>query len=106
MLAVTADGALEQSVRFAYWNSPRRKDFQLQMWPDGAVVYDEASGDIHVLNPISGELLHWILSAEQSTPQGLGEALLGEPPTEDDVSMVRRILLEFESMGFVEPCGL
>ena len=93
-------------MRAAYWHSPRRKDFQLQMWPDGAVVYDEASGDLHALNPISGELLHWILSAEQSTPESLAEALFGELPVESDVSMVRAVLMEFEFMGFVEPCDL
>ena len=93
-------------MRTAYWHCPRREDFQLQMWPDGAVVYDEASGDLHALNPISGELLHWILSTKQSTPESLAEALLGELPVESDVSMVRAVLLEFESMGFVEPRGV
>ena len=93
-------------MRAAYWHSPRRKDFQLQMWPDGAVVYDEASGDIHALTSISGELLDKLLTTEQSSTESLAEALLGASPTEDVVSMVRRILLEFESMGFVEPCDL
>ena len=71
-----------------------------------AVVYDEASGDIHALTSISGELLDKLLTTEQSSPESLAEALLGASPTEDVVSMVRRILLEFESMGFVEPCDL
>ena len=106
MLVATADCALEQPVRTAYWHCPRREDFQLQRWPDGAVVYDEASGDLHALNPISGELLHWILSAEQSTPESLAEALFGELPVESDVSMLRAVLMEFEFMGFVEPCDL
>ena len=39
------------------WHCPRRADYLLQLWPDGAVVYDEASGDIHALSPIAGELL-------------------------------------------------
>lgn len=83
----------------------RRADFQLHAWPDGAVVHDGASGDIHALSPVAGELLHWILKAGQSTPERLAQDLLGEPPTESDVCGVHKLLLEFESLGFVELCG-
>lgn len=83
---------------------PRRADFQLHAWPDGAVVHDEASGDIHALSPVAGELLHSIVKAGQSTPERLAQALLGEAPTDGDVSMVHKLLLEFESLGFIEFC--
>jgi PqqD family protein of HPr-rel-A system len=87
------------------WHCPRRADYLLQVWPDGAVVYDEASGDIHALSPIAGELLQRILAAQPVCAKSLAQALLGEPPTADDVGLVGKLLRDFESLGFIEPSG-
>jgi PqqD family protein of HPr-rel-A system len=77
----------------------------LQLWPDGAVVYDEASGDIHALSPVAGELLQQVLTVPQSCSETLAQALLGEQPTAQDVRGVDTLLQDFESLGFIEPCG-
>lgn len=68
-------------------------------------MYDEASGDIHALSPIAGEVLRLVLTVPQSCAESLARTLLGEPPTLEDVCSVDRMLREFESLGFIEPCG-
>jgi PqqD family protein of HPr-rel-A system len=103
--AVSADDAPAQRARAAHWHCPRPADYQLQLWPDGAALYDEASGDIHALSPIAGELLRHVLTMPQSCAESLAWTLLGEPPTLEDVCSVDRMLHEFESLGFVEPCA-
>ena len=89
----------------AQWHCPRPLDYLLQLWPDGAVVYDEAGGDMHALSPLAGQLLQQILIEQQSCAQDLAQGLLGERPTAEDVGKVDGLLREFASLGFVEPCG-
>lgn len=89
----------------AHWHCPRPSDYLLRLWPDGAVVYDEASGDMHALSPLAGQLLQQILMTQQSCAQDLTQGLLGELPTAEDVGMVEGLLREFASLGFVEPCS-
>jgi len=103
--AVTADATPVQTGHAENWHCPRRADFVLQLWPDGAVVYDEASGDIHALSPVAGELLQQVLTVPQSCSETLAQALLGEQPTAQDVRGVDTLLQDFESLGFIEPCG-
>ena len=103
--AVTVDAATVQPVHAARWHCPRRADYVLQLWPDGAVVYDEASGDIHALSPVAGELLQQVLTVPKSCSETLAWALLGEQPTAQDVRGVETLLQDFESLGFIEPCG-
>lgn len=69
------------------------------------MVYDEASGDIHALSPIAGEVLRHLLTVPQSCAKSLARTLLGEPPALEDVCSVDRMLRAFESLGFIEPCG-
>ena len=103
--AVTVDAAPALPAHAVRWHCPRGADFLLQLWPDGAVVYDEASGDIHALSRMAGELLQQVLSVQQSGAHDLAQALLGEQPTAQDVCRVDELLQDFESLGFVEPCG-
>ncbi|MBP3979616.1 MULTISPECIES: HPr-rel-A system PqqD family peptide chaperone [unclassified Acidovorax] len=105
VLAVSADAAPVQPAHAVRWHCPRRADYLLQLWPDGAVVYDEASGDIHALSPIAGELLQQVLAVPQSCSENLAQALLGEQPTAQDVRGVDKLLQDFEFLGFIEPCG-
>lgn len=97
--------ARAQSSQGVRWHCPRRSDYLLQMWPDGAVVYDEASGDLHALSAVAGQLLQLILMTQQSCAHSLAETLLGEPPDPADVCRVDEWLREFESLGLIEPCG-
>lgn len=89
----------------AHWHCPRRSDYLLQVWPDGAVVYDKASGDMHALSAVAGQLLQQVLMEQQSCAHDLAQGLLGELPTAEDVGRVDGLLREFASLGFVEPCG-
>ncbi len=89
----------------AYWRCPRRFDYLLQVWHDGAVVYDEASGDMHALSPLAGQLLQQILIKQRSCAQDLAQGLLGELPTAEDVGRVGGLLREFACLGFIEPCS-
>ena len=104
--AVTADAAPPlQTGHAVNWHCPRRADYVLQLWPDGAVVYDEAIGDIHALSPVAGALLQQMLMAPQSCSESLAQTLLGEQPTARDVRGVDKLLQDFESLCFIEPCG-
>ena len=88
-----------------HWHCPRRTDYFLQVWPDGAVVYDEASGDMHALSPLAGQVLQQIFLEQQCCAQDLAQNLLGELPADEDVGRVDVLLSEFASLGFVEPCA-
>lgn len=103
--AVTADAGPSPGGPATHWHCPRSADYGLQLWPDGAVVYDEASGDIHALSPIAGEVLRHLLTVPQSCAESLARTLLGEVPAWEDVCSVDRMLREFEFLGFIEPCG-
>lgn len=82
----------------------RSADFGLHSWPDGVVLYDEADGSLHVLNPIAGETFSLILQHHEDgcSPQELARALVQGEPEDEDVAMVQGLLREFEAMGLIE----
>lgn len=87
------------------WHCPRRADYLLQLWPDGAVVYDEASGDIHALSPIAGELLQQLLTVQQSCAKVWPRRCWASSPPPGRYSQGGQVAFEdFEYLGFIEPC--
>lgn len=78
----------------------------VRVWPDGAVVYDEADGSLHALNPVAGEALQWLLAHPALGPVELARHLLQEEPQASDLQRVNELLRGFESMGLWErPCA-
>jgi len=80
----------------------RPADFAVRVWPEGAVVYDEADGSLHALNPIAGEAFAHLLAHGALTSRSLAALLFQDEPQEDDEAMVSHLLSEFAFMGLVE----
>jgi len=80
----------------------RPTDFTLRVWADGAVVYDEADGSLHALNPIAGEAFSLLCSRGALTSRALASLLLQDEPQGDDEAMVEQLLSQFEHMGLIE----
>lgn len=80
----------------------RSADFAVRVWADGAVVYDEADGSLHALNPIAGEAFSLLCAHDALTPHALASLLFQDEPQGDDEAMVEQLLSEFEHMGLIE----
>lgn len=97
MGCITAEGAPGAPL----WVCPRAGDYGLQLWGDGAIVYDEASGDLHALSPVAGQLLQLILTAPPSSAASLAQALLEDEASAAEIARVQALLHEFCALGFV-----
>ncbi|MCE1249434.1 MAG: HPr-rel-A system PqqD family peptide chaperone [Comamonadaceae bacterium] len=85
----------------ALWHCPRPGDYGVQLWADGAVVYDEASGDLHALSPVAGQLLQLVLTAPPSCAESLAQALLDDEASAAETARVHALLQEFAALGFI-----
>ena len=93
---------MTSAIAEVHWHCPRPDTFAIQNWPDGVVVYDDASGSLHALNPVAGEAFGLILAQRASSTANLAAAMgLGEPGPED-LEMLQSLLGQFESMGLIE----
>lgn len=103
-MSVTATNlrAGAQPAPEAYWSCQRVEDFSLRTWLDGCVVFDDATAQLHCLNPVAGDLLTLLMQRQQMSASELAQALLGEIPTADDVEMVENQLTVFSSLNFID----
>lgn len=86
----------------AHWHCPRPDTFAIQSWPDGVVVYDDASGSLHALNPVAGEAFSLILAQRVISTEGLAVAMGLAEPGPEDLEVLQSLLDQFESMGLIE----
>lgn len=77
-------------------------DFLLKRWPDGYVIFDQATGSVQAFNMIAGELFELLLGRNGVSEVDLASSLVQGEPTEEEVTMVRRSLLQFEALGLAE----
>ena len=84
------------------WSCCRKADLSLRQWPDGFVLFDDAQGQLQCFTAAAGEVMALLLQAPEWTSVDLAQALMGEPPTEDDVVMVEKVVLHFLSLNLVE----
>ncbi|MBA4211901.1 MAG: hypothetical protein C0449_02345 [Polaromonas sp.] len=81
----------------------RAIDFFLHSFDDGVVVYDEADGSLHALNPVAGEALqHLISHAAGLRDEDLARLMLQDEPEVADLDQVRGLLEGLVSLGFAE----
>jgi hypothetical protein len=92
----------QQPALEALWRCQRIADFSLRTWPDGCVVFDDATAQLQCLSPVAGELLTLLMQRAQWTATDLAQTLLGEMPTADDVEMVENQLTAFFSLHFID----
>lgn len=83
------------------WRS--RRPFRGSAWPDGAVVYDAASGDTHQLSPLAYQILTLIQEAP-ATQEALAARVTPASLGENDVgAALAAIVLNLHELGLIEP---
>lgn len=81
----------------------RQADFVLRRWGEEGVVYDDATGAVQVWNGVACDVFELLLTRSPLSESQIAAALLpGEDLTEEDFTMVRQLLLQFQSMGVAE----
>lgn len=93
---------MTSAIAEAHWHCPRPDKFAIQNWPDGVVVYDDASGSLHALNPVAGEAFSLILAQRASSTESLAAAMGLVEPGREDLEVLQSLLGQFESMGLIE----
>ena len=66
------------------------------------MVYDDASGSLHALNPVAGEAFSLILAQRASSTEGLAAAMGLAESGPEDLEVLQSLLGQFESMGLIE----
>lgn len=84
------------------WHCRRSADFVLREWPDASVLFDDATGSFHCLNPAAAGLMAILLKSSARSASSLAQELLGEQPDAHDVDMVENVLKEFLSLNLIE----
>lgn len=93
---------MTSAIAEVHWHCPRPDTFAIQHWPDGVVVYDDASGSLHALNPVAGEAFSLILAHRASSTESLAAAMGLAEPGPEDLEILQSVLGQFESMGLIE----
>ncbi len=84
------------------WVCTRQHEFSIKKWPDGVVVFDDATGHLHALSVSAASVLELMQPGVPLDAFQLGWQLLEETPTEDDVEMVENVLTEFSSLNLIQ----
>ena len=93
----------EQAV---IWGVVRDPPCLWREWADGAVVYNEATGDTHRLNPLAAEMFHSLLAEPATLPQ-LTERVAHSIGIEIDEELARRVkavVRQLRSFGLLYSC--
>jgi hypothetical protein len=90
-----------RALVWANYRCTRPADFAIHSWPDGVVVYDDASGSLQALSPIAGEAFA-LIRAKECSPESLARSMELAEPGPDDIEMFQSLLMQFESMGLIE----
>lgn len=84
------------------WVSPLRQDISLRFWQDGTVVFDEASGHLHCLSPMAGQLLELVMTRPHWTTRDLVVEFIGENLQPEDEDLVMNALSIMTSSGLLK----
>lgn len=84
------------------WGCSRSADFSLRQWSDGAVLFDDASGQLKCLTPASGAVMALLMGRMHWTSVELAEELMEDAPTEDDVKLIENVLHHFQSLKLID----
>lgn len=77
-------------------------------WGDEAVVFNSASGDTHLLDPLSARALRALIATGPATAAALAAALASEAGAECDqvfTDSVHRVLQALGDLGLIEAAG-
>ncbi len=90
--------------RSTKWNVIEPCDFHWRSWDGQHVVYNPASGDTHLLNPIAGQSLQ-ILQQSPADVAELAERVasrLNVPSDRQLVEQVEELVVELNKLGLIE----
>lgn len=80
----------------------RPLELAFHTFEDGVVVYDEADGSLHVLNPIAGEALGHLVRCTELSDVALARLVLEGEPEPLDLEQIRELMNSLVSLGFAE----
>lgn len=80
-----------------------RNRWRLRSWPDGAVLFDEASGSCHALTSAAEVVCRQCLDLIRVDAHALAAQLFGDESLPEDTRAIELVLEQFGLMGFVEP---
>lgn len=89
------------------WRVPSDEPPPLRYWDGEYAVYNPLTGDTHVLDIATGEILRLIMEGS-STPRELCGHIarfLDVPDDETTAEHVARILLTLDELGLIEPAS-
>lgn len=74
----------------------------LHAFDDGVVVYAEADGSLHALNPVAGEALGHLIHHTRLCDADLARLMLLDEPEAAELEQVRDLMHGLVSLGFAE----
>lgn len=80
------------------------REYRCKEWPDGAVLYDCASGDTHHLTPAAFRILSLLHNA-QHTQEELARCVLSSGVTtvdDESLAMIDATLAHLAELGLIE----
>jgi len=82
----------------------RTANLLTKSWPDGVVVYNQDSGNTHLLTPIAGQVLK-LLADEPADAPTVARRLAGQIDLDSDLELdynVASLLNHLDSLGLIE----
>ena len=83
------------------WRAHR--EFHFRSWPDGAVVYDNASGDTHQLTLQTLKILQLLQRAPSSLQDLAAHLPVSDTPGSEPHVTIEAIVLNLNALGLIEP---
>jgi PqqD family protein of HPr-rel-A system len=85
------------------WQCRRQDELEIRRFTDGAVVFDDATGDLHALTPVASEVLSLLFANQSSwTTTELVDSLFGSSSLPEDCEQLESLLQHFRSIGLIE----
>ena len=89
----------------ANWRLAEGCRLHWKVWDDEFVIFDEGSGDTHLLDPLAAEVLK-VLEESPGEVSGLARRIVARldlAPDSDLTERVRELVERFVALGLVEP---
>lgn len=89
----------------AAWRTLEGSRLVWRLWEDEYVVFDAASGDIHLLDLVSGEVLKRLAESPAEVSRVVRDvaSTLELEPDRELFEHVEQALARFETLGLIEP---
>lgn len=84
------------------WVCRRISDFSLHHWADSSVLFDEANGSLHRLNPAAGRMMALFLEISEWSFGELVQALFGADCLTEEIESIETALENFRSLNLIE----